>query len=106
MIARNQVTHNELQERSLHWLNVGRYWICVTGLFVVAALLPSLFRSYGKWHTAIPTDPSLADFWKREFYLGIGRFGVELLLVLAIFFILKPRPNMFDVRRPGMGSKQ
>jgi hypothetical protein len=98
MIAGNQITHNVSQERSLHWLNVGRYWICVTGLCVVAALLPSLFRSYAKWHAAIATDPSLAGFWKTEFYLGIGRFGVELLLVVAIFFILKPRPGMFNVR--------
>lgn len=101
-MSADQVTHDELPERSLHWLNVGRYWVCGTGLCVVAALLPSLFRSYAKWHSAMALDPSLAGFWKTEFYLGIGRFAIELLLVVAIFFILKPRPDMFAVRRPRM----
>jgi hypothetical protein len=99
-MASTESSRDESQERSLHWLNVGRYWICVTGLCVVAALLPSLFRSYAEWHSAIALDPSLANFWKTEFYLGIGRFGMELLLVVAIFFILKPRPDMFAVRQP------
>ena len=37
------------------------------------------------------SDPSAADFWRTAFYLGLARFAVEMLLVVAIFFILKPR---------------
>jgi hypothetical protein len=103
-MASMDIGKDDLQQKGLHWLNVGRYWICATGLCVVGALLPSLFRSYAKWHGAIATDPSLADFWKTEFYLGIGRFGVELLLVVAIFFILKPRPDMFAARPKQRGG--
>ena len=87
---------NDSQQQSLRWLNIGRWWICGTGLCVIAPLVPAMFHNYRKWHTAIATDPSLAGFWKTEFYLGIGRFAVELLLVVAIFFVLKPRPGMFS----------
>jgi hypothetical protein len=93
-----------LQQRGLRWLNVGRWWICGTGLFVVAPLVPEMIRNYRKWHAAIASDPSAADFWRTAFYLGLARFAVEILLVVAIFFILKPRPGMFGVKRDSESS--
>jgi hypothetical protein len=77
---------------------VGRWWICGTGLFVIAPLVPEMVRNYRKWHLTPGSDPSAVSFWKTAFYLGVGRFAIELLLVVAIFFILKPRPNMFGVQ--------
>jgi hypothetical protein len=93
-----------LQQRGLRWLNVGRWWICGTGLFVVAPLVPEMIRNYRKWHAAIASDPSAADFWRTAFYLGLARFAVETLLVVAIFFILKPRPGMFGVKTDSESS--
>jgi hypothetical protein len=57
-----------------------------------------MVRNYRKWHRALGSDPSAVGFWKMAFYLGMGRFVIEMLLVIAIFFILKPRPNMFGGR--------
>jgi hypothetical protein len=55
-------------------------------------------RNYRKWHAALVSDPSVADFWRTAFYLSVGRFIAEIGLVIAIFFILKPRPNVFASR--------
>jgi hypothetical protein len=55
-------------------------------------------RNYRKWHIALASDPSAVDFWRTAFYLGVGRFVAEIGLIIAIFFILKPRPNMFGSR--------
>ena len=88
---------NDSQQRGLRWLNIGRWWICGTGLCVIAPLVPAMFHNYRKWHAAIGGDASLADFWRTEFYLGIARFAAELLVVIAIFFVLKPRPGMFNI---------
>jgi hypothetical protein len=96
--AVKQKFHNEVQQRSLHWLNVGRWWICGTGLFVIAPVVLETFRDYRKWHAALVSDPSAIGFWKTAFYLGVGRFVAEIGLVVAIFFVLKPRPNMFGSR--------
>jgi hypothetical protein len=79
-------------------LNVGRWWICGTGLFVVAPVVFETLRNYRKWHTALASDPSQVAFWRTAFYLDIGRFVAEIGLIIAIFFILKPRPNMFGSR--------
>jgi hypothetical protein len=87
-----------LQQRSLRWLNIGRWWICGTGLFVAAPLVLEMLRNYRKWHAALASDPSAADFWRTAFYLGVARFAAEIGLVIAIFFILKPRPNIFGFR--------
>lgn len=65
---------------------------------MAAPLVLEMLRNYGKWHAALASDPSAADFWKTAFYLGMGRFAAEIGLVIAIFFILKPRPNMFGLR--------
>jgi hypothetical protein len=87
-----------LQQRGLRWLNIGRWWLCATGLFMAAPLVPEMIRNYRKWHAAIATDPSAAGFWRTAFYLGLARFAVELILIAAIFLILKPRPNMLGFR--------
>ena len=83
---------------------MGRWWICATGLFVAAPLVPEMMRNYRKWHAALASDPSAADFWRTAFYLGLARFAVEMLLVVAIFFILKPRPGMFGTRTDSESS--
>jgi hypothetical protein len=57
-----------------------------------------MVRNYRTWHAAIVSDASAAHFWRTAFYLGVARFAVEMLLVVAIFFILKPRPGMFGRR--------
>jgi hypothetical protein len=77
---------------------VGRWWVCGTGLFVIAPLVPEMMRNYRKWHAAIGSDAAAADFWRTTFYLGLARFAVEVLLVVAIFFVLKPRPGLFGVK--------
>jgi hypothetical protein len=87
-----------MQQRGLRWLNIGRWWLCGTGLFVAAPLVPEMIRNYRKWHAALGSDPSVADFWRTAFYLGLARFAMEIILVAAIFFILKPRPGMFGIR--------
>jgi len=72
---------------------------------VTAPLVPEMVRNYRKWHLAPASDPSAISFWKTAFYLAIGRFAVEIGLVVAIFFILKPSADMFgprtDLRSPG-----
>jgi hypothetical protein len=67
-------------------------------MFMVAPLVPEMIRNYGKWHAAIASDPSAAAFWGTAFYLGLARLAVELILIAAIFLILKPRPNMLGFR--------
>jgi len=89
---------NDAQQRSLRWLNVGRWWIFGTGLCVIAPLVPAMFHNYHNWHSAIGGDASVAQFWRTAFYLGIGRFAAELLVVIAVFFVLKPRPGLFNVQ--------
>ena len=89
----------QLQHRGLRWLNIGRWWLCGTGLFIAAPLVPEMVRNYAQWHTALGSDPSAADFWRTAFYLDVARLAAEIILVVAIFFILKPRPNMFGFRR-------
>ena len=79
-------------------LNIARWWICITGLIVAAPVVPAILRNYRQWHTALASDPSAAGFWRTTFYLNVGRFALEIGLVVLIFFILKPRPNMFRVR--------
>jgi hypothetical protein len=71
---------------------------------VAAPLVPEMMRSYRKWHAAIASDPSVVDFWRTAFYLGLARFAVEMLLVVAIFFILKPRHGMFGTRTDSESS--
>jgi len=66
--------------------------------------VPEMVRNYRKWHAAIASDPSAADFWRTAFYLGLGRLAVEMLLIAAIFFILKPRPGMLGFRADSSGS--
>ncbi len=86
-----------MQQRGLRWLNVGRWWICGTGLFVIAPLgagndaeLPQVAR--GDWLLM----HRLPDFWRTAFYLGARRDSRwKCCLVVAIFFVLKPRPGMF-----------
>jgi hypothetical protein len=87
-----------MPQRSLRWLNVGRWWLCATGLLVAAPLVPEMFRNYKAWHLALASDRSAADFWRTAFYLGLARLAAEIGLVVAIFFILKPRPRMFGSR--------
>jgi hypothetical protein len=77
---------------------VGRWWLCGTGLFVAAPLVAEMVRNYRKWHLALGSDSSAADFWRTAFYLGLTRFVAEIALVVAIFFILKPRPGLFGLR--------
>ncbi len=55
-------------------------------------------RNYRQWHAAIGSDAAAADFWRTAFYLGLARFAAEVLLVVAIFFVLKPRPGVFDTK--------
>jgi hypothetical protein len=88
-----------MQERGTRWLNGGRWWLCGTGIFVAAPLVPEMLRNYRKWHAALASDPSAADFWRTAFYLELGRIMLEILLVVAIFFILKPRPKRFGSRK-------
>jgi hypothetical protein len=65
---------------------------------MAAPLVPEMIRNYRKWHAAIAYDPSAAGFWRTAFYLGLARFAVEIVLIAAIFLILKPRPNMLGFR--------
>ncbi len=87
-----------MQQRGLRWLNIGRWWLCGTAMFMVAPLVPEMIRNYRKWHTAIASDPAAAGFWRTAFYLGMARFAMEIILIAAIFLILKPRPNMLGFR--------
>ena len=89
---------DDSQQRGLRWLNIGRWWIFGTGLCVIAPLVPAMFHNYHKWHAAIGGDASVAEFWRTAFYLGVGRFTAELLVVIADFFVLKPRPGMFNLQ--------
>jgi hypothetical protein len=82
----------------LRWLNIGRWWLCGTGLFVAAPLVPQMLKDYRQWHVALAGDASAVSFWRTAFYLGLARLIAEIGLVVAIFFILKPRPNMFGFR--------
>ena len=61
---------------------------------MLAPLVPEIIRNYRKWHAALGSDPSAAGFWRTAFNLGLARLALEMLLVVAIFFILKPRPGM------------
>jgi len=97
-LAKTDLQDEATQRRSVTWLNVGRWWICLTGLIVVAPVTSTIWGNYRKWHAALGSDPSAAGFWRTAFYLNVGRFVVEIGLVALIFFILKPRPNMFGVR--------
>jgi hypothetical protein len=69
-----------------------------------------MVRNYRKWHLALGPDPSAADFWRTAFYLGLARFVAEIALVVAIFFILKPRPGLFGLRTdfesPGRADRE
>jgi len=65
---------------------------------MVAPLVPEMIRNYRKWHAAIATERSSADFWRTAFYLGLARLAVEIILIAAIFLILKPRSNMLGFR--------
>jgi hypothetical protein len=65
---------------------------------MAAPLVPEMIRNYRKWHAAIASDPSAADFWRTAFYLGLARFAVEMILIAAIFLILKPRSRMLGFR--------
>jgi hypothetical protein len=94
-VGQGKEVRNEVQHRSLRWLNVGRWWICGTGLFVLAPVVLETLRNYRKWHAALASDVSAANFWRTAFYLDIARFIAEIGLIVAIFFVLKPRPNMF-----------
>jgi hypothetical protein len=89
---------------------VGRWWLCGTGVFVAAPLVAEMVRNYRKWHLALGSDPLAADFWRTAFYLGLARFVAEIGLVVAIFFILKPRPGLFGLRTDfesrGSGNKE
>jgi|HubBroStandDraft_6_1064221.scaffolds.fasta_scaffold1848337_1 hypothetical protein len=78
--------------RAFAWLNIGRWWICGTGLVVIAPVVPEMMRDYRKWQRALGFEPAVVNFWRTAFYLELGRLVLEALLVVAIFFILKPRP--------------
>jgi hypothetical protein len=88
----------------LRILNIARWWICLTGLIVAAPVVPDILRNYRKWHAVLGSDPSAAAFWRTNFYLDIGRFVMEFGLVVLVFFLLKPRPNLFRV--PGQSESQ
>ena len=94
------------QGNGFHALNIARWWICITGLIVAAPVVFDILRNYRQWHAALASDPSVADFWRTTFYLNVGRFALEIGLVVLIFFVLKPRPNMFGIRNNSESERQ
>ena len=94
-----QSTSNFTQSRGAVLLNVGRWWLGLTGFFMAASVIPETLRNYRMWHAALATDPSAADFWRTEFYLDLARIAAELIVAVAIFVFLKSRPNKAGAAR-------
>ena len=92
-----QSTSNFTQSRGAALLNAGRWWLGLTGLFMAASVVPQTVRNYRLWHSALAIDPSVADFWRTEFYLDLARIAAELIVAVAIFVFLKSRPNKSDL---------
>jgi len=61
---------------------------------MAASVVPETLRNYRKWHSAL--DASAAGFWRTDFYLDLVRIAAELMVAVAIFIFLKPRPNKPD----------
>jgi hypothetical protein len=74
-------------------LNIGRWWLGLTALFMAVSVLPETVRNYQKWHALLSSDQSAAGFWRTDFYLDLVRIAVELGVAAAIFFFLRPRPD-------------
>jgi hypothetical protein len=64
---------------------------------MTAPLVPEMIRDHRKWRAILGSDPSAADFWRTAFYLGLARFAAQMILIAAIFVILKPRPGGLGV---------
>jgi hypothetical protein len=60
---------------------------------MAVSVIPETLLNYRKWHAALPSDLSAADFWRTTFYLDLLRIAIELAVVVAIFVVLKPRPK-------------
>jgi len=92
-----QAVRDFSQSRGATQLNAGRWWLGLTGLFMAASVVPETLRNYRKWHAALAFDPSSASFWRTDFYLDLARIAAELIVVVAIFVFLRPRPSKSDV---------
>jgi hypothetical protein len=64
---------------------------------MAGSVVPETLRNYRQWHSAIGFDRSVADFWRTEFYLDLARIAAELIVAVAIFVFLKPRPNQSGI---------
>lgn len=91
-----QAVQKPTKSRGATLLNAGRWYLALTGLFMAASVIPQTLRNYRQWHSAL-ANPSVADFWRTDFYLDVVRIAAELIVAVAIFVFLKPRPNQSDV---------
>ena len=84
---------NDSQQRGLHWLNIGRWWICGTGLCVIAPLVPAMFRNYRKWHAAIGGRCIAGGFLENGILSGRGAVRGGMLVGRSHFFRFEAAPR-------------
>ena len=67
-----------------------RYLLVLLGGFLGGGRLVAAVHAWREWHAWETSDPSLADFFRTEFWLQLTFAGITLAATFVVFRILRP----------------
>jgi hypothetical protein len=68
-----------------------RYGILLVGCLWGGNQLLAAYRAWKAWHEWATGDPSLADFYRTEFWLDVGTATLVLGVAVFLFWLLRRR---------------
>lgn len=75
---------------------VVRYGILLLGGLLAGNRLLAAYQAWKPWHEWATSDPSLADFYRTEFWLGLGSATLVLGVAAFLFWLLGPHSGTAD----------
>jgi hypothetical protein len=68
-----------------------RYALVLLGGFLAGGRMVAAIHAWREWHAWEGSDPSLADFFRTEFWLQVAFAAFTLAATYVAFWLLRPR---------------
>ena len=72
---------------------VVRYCVALVGGLIAGNQLLAARQAWRNWHAWVVSDPSLADFYRTDFWVDVVTAALSVAVAGFLFWLLGPHPR-------------